>query len=71
MELQGRLDTVLGGYSILANALLDTELAGEKKRSIGKFLMVVMEFSQVTMDKMLRFHDIFDKVRDKLDSLEK
>ena len=70
MELQGRIDALSGGYGILANSLADTELRAEKKRAIGKYIMIVLEFTQVTMDKLLRLQDIFDKVRAELDKLE-
>ncbi len=71
MELEGRLDTISGGFTILVNALIDTELPGEKKRALGKYLMMVLEFSQVTMDKILRLHDNFDKVRDEMNKMDK
>ncbi len=70
LELQGRLSTLSAGYSILANTLIETELAGEKKRSLGKFLVIVLEFAQVTLDKMLMLHDGFDKIRDELANSE-
>lgn len=70
LELQGRLSTLSAGYSILANTLIETELAGEKKRSLGKFLLIVLEFAQVTLDKMLMLHDAFDKIRDELANSE-